>query len=112
MHKLLLAFVLLSVMPFLHAADGPRKLLSAWSTDCANMEKSRWFALEQHGDDKYMFVFCAGFKCIPYPGFRKPFNVYADSRVKWRSESRMAVSNDDDEAGWDGYLEFKRCREY
>jgi len=95
-----------------NAKDMQRKLLSAWSTDCDNMEKSRWFALESHGTNKYMFTFCAATKCIPYPGFFEAFDVYHDKRVKWISENEMSVSNSDKDAGWKGKILFKRCIEY
>jgi hypothetical protein len=60
-----------------------------------------------------MFVFCAGFKCIPLPGFgRKPFDVYNDKRVKWISETEMKLSNKHKYAGWEGDITFNLCREY
>jgi len=93
--------------------SSPRKLVSAWSTNCENIDNSRWFALESHGDKQYMFVFCAGFKCIPLPGFgRKLFDVYNDKRIKWISETEMKLSNKHKYAGWEGDITFDRCREY
>jgi len=86
--------------------------MSAWSTNCEDIDNSRWFGLESHGNDQYSFVFCAGFKCIPYPGFWKPFDVYNDARVKWVSDTRIEVSNDDKDAGWEGYIGFDQCRVY
>jgi len=94
------------------AVDSPRDLLSTWSTDCKNIEKSRWFGLENQGEKKYMFIFCAGYTCIPYPGFWGAFDVYNDKRVKWVSETKMKVSNNDKDAGWDGHITFNRCHEY
>jgi len=104
--------LLLCLAPISFAADVPRKLLSAWSTDCERIEQSRWFALESHGADKYMFIYCAGFKCTPYPGFWEPFDVYDDPRVMWISASEMEVSNRDKDAGWEGYIAFHRCMDY
>ncbi len=92
--------------------NSPRKLLSAWSVNCENIKKSRWFALESQGDKRHMLTICAGSKCIPYPGFWKPFNIYNDKRVKWISETKMKVSNSDKDAGWEGYITFNRCIEY
>ncbi len=108
----LLVILTLFAVTSSYAADSSRKLLSAWSVDCENFDKSRCFGLEHHGGDKYMFIFCAGFKCIPYPGFWRPFDVYNDKRVRWVSETKMEVSNNDKDAGWDGYIPFDRCLTY
>ena len=104
MFKSLVIIIALSVASLCYAADSPRKLLSAWSTGCENMENNRWFVLESQGKNKYMFTICAGFKCIPYPGFWKSFDVYDDKRVNWASETKMEVSNNDKDAGWEDYI--------
>jgi len=95
-----------------YAKDSPEKLLSAWSTHCDDIDNNRWFALVLQGENNYMFKICAGFKCIPYPGFWKPFDVYKDQRVKWVSDSEMKISNNDKDAGWEGYITFNRCQVY
>lgn len=112
MIRSILTVLLLAAASASLAADGKPVLLSTWSTDCDNQKTARWFALEQHGEDEYMFIFCYGFKCIRLPGFWEPFDVYDDPRVRWLSESSMEVSNDDKDAGWDGYIEFHRCMSY
>lgn len=95
--------------PISKAVSGPRKPLSEWSTDCDNVKKSRWFLLDHQGGNDYMLVICAGFKCIPYPGFWKPFDIYNDKKVKWVTDTEMKVSNNDKDAGWEGYITFNRC---
>lgn len=106
---LLLAITLLWLMPVFNAEANSRKLLSTWSTDCQNLNKSRRFALEYLKRERYLFSFCVGFKCIPYPGFAEPFDVYDDKRVKWISDEVIHVSNNDKTAGWEGHLVFTRC---
>ncbi len=112
MKTLFIAILILAFAGPAPAAVEERKLLSAWSTDCANLEESRWFALESVNGDRYRFTLCAGFTCIPYPGFREPFDVYHDPRIRWLSDTRMEVHNDDKDAGWEGFVGFDRCREY
>ncbi len=112
MIKYLMVILLTSVTTQLYANDSPRKLLSAWSTDCENINKSRWFALESQDKGKYMLTVCGGSTCIPYPGFWESFDIYNDSRVKWITESKMEVSNSDKDAGWEGYITFNRCLVY
>ena len=112
MLKTIMMVALLCLTTASFAGEQSRNLLSAWSIDCEQMEKNRWFALESWGDDQFMLIFCAGFKCIPYPGFWKPFDIYHDERIKWLSETAMEVTNDDKDAGWQGAVVFHRCKKY
>jgi hypothetical protein len=72
-------------------------------------KKGLSFALESYEKNKYTISLCSGFKCILYPGFKEPFDVYNDKRIEWISETEINVSN---KPLWKGSKTFHRCLTY
>ncbi len=59
----------LAMATSLHAAGNKSKLISAWSTDCSDLDNNRWFAVEKKAEDQYRFIICARFQVHSLPGF-------------------------------------------
>ncbi len=109
MLKYFLILAVLSGASFSFAENELKKEPTLWATNYSDTNNSRWFLLAYQGEDQYTLNLCAGFKCIPYPGFWRPFDIFNDERIKWISTTSMEVSNDDKDAGWPGYITFNKC---
>ena len=84
------------------------KVKSGWSTNCAD-ESAGLIAIDPVQNNLFEIIMCSGFKCIRYPGFWEPLDIYSDNRFKWISSTEFKLKNNDKDAGWEGYRTYKRC---
>ena len=117
---------MIAVHGFAQSAD-----LSFWAVDCRLLDSEiskhekadivieiqadengldiPWFLMDESATDKSPIQFCAGWKCIPYPGFWEYFELRKDPRINWIGPDKLELANSDKDAGWDGFKTFNRC---